>query len=128
MSTLPEGLSYTSEHEWVSLDGDVATVGITAYAAEQLGDVVFVALPEQGSELVLGGVCGEVESHKSVSELFAPLSGVVVEVNDALESAPELAGSDPFGEGWLFRLQVDAPDLGHLLDAAAYQAHVDDLS
>ena len=128
MSTLPEGLSYTAEHEWVSLDGDVATVGITAYAAEQLGDVVFVALPEVGSELSLGGVCGEVESHKSVSELFAPLAGVVVEINEALESTPELAGSEPFGQGWLFRVQAAQPDLGHLLDADSYQKHLDELS
>ena len=128
MSTLPSHLSFTSEHEWVHLEGDVATVGITTYAAEQLGEVVFVALPTTGDELTAGTVCGEVESHKSVSELFAPLAGTVTEVNEALETEPELAGSDPFGAGWLFRVHVEEPDLGHLLDAADYQAHVDALS
>ncbi|PWD49839.1 glycine cleavage system protein H [Serinibacter arcticus] len=128
MTTLPQDLSFTPEHEWVSLDGDVATVGITAYAAEQLGDVVYVALPAVGTEITSGAVCGEVESHKSVSELFAPLTGTVVEVNESLEGEPELAGTEPFGQGWLFRLQVAEPDVSHLLDAGAYAAHVDALS
>jgi glycine cleavage system H protein len=127
VSTLPADLSYTSEHEWVRVEGDVATVGITAYAADQLGEVVYVALPAVGDELTAGAVCGEVESHKSVSELFAPLAGVVSEVNDALEGEPELAGSDPFATGWLFRVQVQEPDLGHLLSAEDYQAQLDSL-
>ncbi|TGO04827.1 glycine cleavage system protein GcvH [Serinibacter arcticus] len=128
MSTLPADLSYTSEHEWVQIEGDLATVGITTYAADQLGEVVYVALPAVGDELTAGAVCGEVESHKSVSELFAPLGGVVSEVNASLEGEPELAGSDPFGSGWLFRVQVHEPDLGHLLSAEDYQAQVDALS
>lgn len=127
MSTLPADLSFTSEHEWVRIEGDVATVGITAYAAEQLGEVVYVALPAVGDELTAGAVCGEVESHKSVSELFAPLAGVVSEVNESLEGEPELAGGDPFGTGWLFRVQVEEPDLGHLLSAEDYQAQLDSL-
>lgn len=128
MSTVPEDLLFTSEHEWVSLEGDTATVGITTYAAEQLGDVVFVALPAVGTEVSVGDVCGEVESHKSVSELFAPVAGVVIEVNEVLEESPELAGTAPFGEGWLFRVQAAEPEVGHLLDAATYQEQVDALS
>ncbi|GMA31467.1 glycine cleavage system H protein [Litorihabitans aurantiacus] len=110
------------------VEEDAVVVGITTYAAEQLGDVVFVALPEVGSEIAVGDVCGEVESHKSVSELFAPVAGEVVAVNETLESEPDLAGSDPFGAGWLFRVRTDVEELSHLLDGEDYQAHVDALS
>ena len=115
MSTanIPPTLSYTAEHEWVLIDGETATVGITDFAAQSLGDVVFVALPSVGTVLTAGAVCGEVESTKSVSELFAPVAGVVVEVNESLESAPEVINADAYGEGWLFRVD-------DLLDAAGY--------
>ncbi|GAB3579832.1 glycine cleavage system protein GcvH [Leifsonia lichenia] len=101
-------LKYTAEHEWILVDGDVATVGITAYAADKLGDVVFVELPAVGSELAEGKVVGEIESTKSVGELFAPVDGTVAEINDAVVDAPELVNSDPFGEGWLVKIAFTA--------------------
>jgi glycine cleavage system H protein len=97
-------LNYTADHEWVLVDGDTATVGITAYAADQLGDVVFIELPEVGGSLTSGTVVGEIESTKSVGELFAPVNGTVTEVNDAVVANPELVNSDPFGEGWLIKV------------------------
>lgn len=97
-------LKYTAEHEWLLVEGDVATVGITAYAAEKLGDVVFVELPEAGSDVTAGRVVGEIESTKSVGELFAPVDGVVAEANAAVVDSPELVNSDPFGEGWLVKV------------------------
>lgn len=99
-----QDLKYTAEHEWLLVDGDIATVGITAYAAEKLGDVVFVELPAVGSELAEGKVVGEIESTKSVGELFAPVDGTVTEINDAVVDAPELVNSDPFGDGWLVKV------------------------
>jgi glycine cleavage system H protein len=98
-------LKYTAEHEWLLVEGDVATVGITAYAAEKLGDVVFVELPEEGSDVAAGRVVGEIESTKSVGELFAPVDGTVTEANSAVVDAPELVNSDPFGEGWLVKVR-----------------------
>jgi glycine cleavage system H protein len=116
-----DALSYTAEHEWVALDGDIATVGITDYAAEQLGDVVFVELPAVGSSVTAAAVVGEIESTKSVGELYAPLAGEVVEANDAVVDDPSLVNSDPYGDGWLVRIRLDgAPD--GLLDRAAYLA------
>ncbi len=97
-------LKYTQDHEWISVDGDIATVGITAYAADALGDVVFVELPEVGGSLTTGTVVGEIESTKSVGELFAPVNGTVTAVNDAVVSNPELVNRDPFGEGWLIKV------------------------
>lgn len=116
---VPSELQYTSDHEWIRVDGDVATVGITAYAADKLGDVVFVELPEAGSRVEGGSIVGEIESTKSVGELFAPVDGEVVEVNPAVIESPELVNSDPFGEGWLIQVRVEALPDG-LLDAAAY--------
>ncbi|WP_165063817.1 glycine cleavage system protein GcvH [Marisediminicola senii] len=105
-------LQYTAEHEWVLVEDDVATVGITAYAADKLGDVVFVDLPEAGSDIASGSVVGEIESTKSVGELFAPVDGTVTESNQAVVDAPELVNSDPFGEGWLIRVRFEAlPEL-----------------
>ena len=105
-------LQYTAEHEWVLVAGSVATVGITAYAAEKLGDVVFVELPEVGSTVAEGKVVGEIESTKSVGELFAPVNGTVVEANGAVVSSPELVNSDPFGEGWLIKVEFESlPEL-----------------
>jgi glycine cleavage system H protein len=98
-------LKYTAEHEWVLVDGSNATVGITAYAADKLGDVVYVDLPKVGSTVAEGTVVGEIESTKSVGELFAPIKGTVIAVNEAVVASPELVNSDPFGEGWLIRVE-----------------------
>ncbi|WP_445337222.1 glycine cleavage system protein GcvH [Clavibacter sp. CFBP 8614] len=100
-------LQYTAEHEWVQVDGDVATVGITAYAADKLGDVVFVELPAVGDELAGGEVVGEIESTKSVGELFAPIDGTVTEVNEEVVASPDLVNSDPFGSGWLVKVRFE---------------------
>jgi glycine cleavage system H protein len=119
MSTAPAAdLKYTAEHEWVAVDGDIATVGITAYAAEKLGDVVYVDLPKQGSSVATGKVVGEIESTKSVGELFAPVDGEVVESNQAVVDDPTLVNSDPFGAGWL--IKVKFAELPELLTAAQY--------
>ncbi|GAA5157017.1 MULTISPECIES: glycine cleavage system protein GcvH [Amycolatopsis] len=120
----PEELRYTEEHEWVaSAAGDSVRVGITEFAQDQLGDVVFVELPEVGKQVSAGDVFGEVESTKSVSELYAPLDGEVAAVNDAVVESPELINSDPYGEGWLIELKVaDPATVEGLLDADAYQA------
>ena len=116
----PTNLKYTEEHEWLLVDGDSATVGITAYAAEKLGDVVYVELPKVGASITAGTVVGEIESTKSVGELYAPVTGTVTEVNDAVVSSPELVNDDPFGAGWL--IKVSFADVPALLDADAYTA------
>ncbi|WES65011.1 glycine cleavage system protein GcvH [Microbacter sp. GSS18] len=113
-------LKYTGEHEWIALDGDTATVGITDYAADKLGDVVFVDLPAAGTAVTAGEVCGEIESTKSVGELYAPLTGEVVEANDAADADPSLVNSDPFGAGWLIKITVDPAAVADLMDRAAY--------
>jgi len=113
-------LQYTAEHEWVLVEGSVATVGITAYAAEKLGDIVFVDLPKAGSTLAEGSVVGEIESTKSVGELFAPVNGTVVESNAAVSDSPELVNSDPFGAGWL--IKVEFTELPALLSFDEYTA------
>jgi len=115
-------LLYTAEHEWVLVDGDTALVGITAYAADKLGDVVFVELPAVGSSVAAGTVVGEIESTKSVGELFAPVNGTVVETNDSVVASPELVNSDPFGAGWL--LKVTFTELPTLLSYSEYSALV----
>lgn len=123
----PDDLKYTPEHEWVRVQGDRARVGITAYAQDALGDIVFVQLPDVGDSLDAGQAFGEVESTKSVSDVYAPFAGEVAARNEALEATPELVNSDPYGEGWLIEISVSDPSaLGDLLDAAAYQQHVDD--
>jgi glycine cleavage system H protein len=120
---VPGDLRYTKDHEWVRLDGDEATVGITAYAAEQLGDIVFVELPEGGRSLSQFAAFGVVESVKAVSDLFAPLSGEVTTTNDALGGSPELVNSDPYGDGWMIRVRLSEPgEVDELLDAPAYDA------
>jgi glycine cleavage system H protein len=123
----PEDLKYTEEHEWVARAGDnTVRIGITDYAQDQLGEVVFVQLPELGQQVDAGSPAGEVESTKSVSEIFAPLSGEVTAVNDALDDNPELINSDPYGEGWIFEMTIADPEsLDELLDAEAYDAVVD---
>ncbi len=115
-------LKYTAEHEWVALDGDVATVGITDYAADKLGDVVYVDLPAVGTTVTADAVCGEIESTKSVGELYAPLSGEVVEINDAAVDDPSLVNAEPYEAGWLIKVKVDAAAVEALLDRAAYVA------
>jgi glycine cleavage system H protein len=114
-------LKYTAEHEWVHLDGDTATVGITDYAADKLGDVVFVELPAVGSSLTAAAVVGEIESTKSVGELFAPVAGEVVAVNDSVVDDPSLVNSDPYGDGWLVKITVDPAAVDALMDRAAYE-------
>ena len=100
-----EGLHYTKEHEWLSIEGDVATVGITEYAAEKLGDIVFVDLPKLGSSTTYMKICGEIESTKSVGELYAPVDGEIVAVNDSVTATPELVNQDPMGAGWLIKIK-----------------------
>ncbi len=119
---VPGDLRYTKEHEWIRVDGDEATVGITQYAADQLGDIVFVELPDAGRALDQFATFGVVESVKAVSDLFAPVSGEVTTTNDALASQPELVNGDPYGAGWMVRVRLTSPDqLDGLLDAAAYE-------
>jgi glycine cleavage system H protein len=121
----PTDLRYTRDHEWVRIDGEEATVGITQYAADQLGDIVFVELPDVGRALEAAKPFGVVESVKAVSDLFAPLAGEVSATNDALTDGPELVNTDPYGEGWMVKLRIgDDADLEDLLDADAYDALV----
>ena len=125
----PDDLKYTSEHEWVrgpAEAGASVRVGITDYAQEALGDIVYVSLPEVGADLDTGSAIGELESTKSVSDVFAPLSGTVTAVNETLDGTPETVNSDPYGEGWLFELTpADASAVDALMDASAYQASVE---
>jgi len=122
---VPEDLKYTVEHEWIRLEGNRATIGITDYAQDQLGDVVFVDLPAVGQEVQAGGNLAVVESVKSVSDVYAPLSGRVVAVNELLKDAPETLNQDPYGEGWIAVLELTQPDeVQGLLDAAAYIQHL----
>ncbi len=116
--SIPADRHYTKEHEWVILQEDVATVGVTAYAAEELGDVVYVDLPEVGAQLTAGEPCGEIESTKSVSDLYAPVSGEVQSVNEAVTDNPEMVNEDPYDAGWLFTVKVSGT--GDFLDAEAY--------
>jgi len=116
----PAELKYTKEHEWVRIEGDVATIGITAYAAEALGEIVYVDLPKVGSQTTNMKICGEIESTKSVGELYAPMDGEVVEINGDLDAAPDTINSDPFGAGWLIKIRYSA--LPELLTAAEYEA------
>ena len=119
----PDDLAYSREHEWVRVDGGRATIGITSFAADELGDIVFVELPEIGAALSQFASFGVVESVKAVSDLYAPISGEVVEVNDALRESPELLNADPFGEGWIARVELaNRGELDSLLDASAYAA------
>ncbi|WP_153396037.1 glycine cleavage system protein GcvH [Ornithinicoccus halotolerans] len=123
----PQDLRYTADHEWVKDLGEGRVrVGITAYAQDALGDVVYVSLPSSGEALSAGEACGEIESTKSVSDVYAPLSGEVTAVNDALDQTPELVNSDPYGEGWMYELQLaDEAGLDDLLDVGAYRDQLD---
>lgn len=125
MTTVPENLHYTREHEWVRLDGDEAIVGITDFAQEALGGVVFVELPSPGTRLERGATFGVVESNKAVSDLYAPVAGEVVAINPELADRPELVNDEPYEAGWMVRIRVTNPGEVHtLLDAPAYGAHV----
>jgi glycine cleavage system H protein len=123
---IPEDLQYTKDHEWLRTEGDTVRVGVTDYAQDALGDIVFVTLPEAGTQVRAGETCGEVESTKSVSDIYAPVTGTVVERNDALDASPELVNSDPYGDGWMLAIRLDeAGDRSgdtELLDAAGYQS------
>ncbi|MEY4995050.1 MAG: glycine cleavage system protein GcvH [Actinomycetota bacterium] len=116
----PETLKYTKEHEWVLIDGDVATVGITRYAADALGEIVYVDLPKVGSNTSYMKICGEIESTKSVGELYAPMDGEVVETNSGLTNSPETINEDPYGAGWLVKIKYSS--LPELLSASEYNA------
>jgi glycine cleavage system H protein len=119
----PSDLRYTSDHEWVRIEGDIATIGITDYAQDALGDVVFVQLPSLGSTVKATASISEVESTKSVSDIYAPLSGEVIEVNDALEADPSVLNSDAYGKGWIFRVRIsDSSEIEALLSASDYEA------
>ncbi len=119
MSSIPQDLHYTKEHEWVSASGNIYTMGITDFAQGALGDIVYVQLPKVGEILTAGKVCGEVESTKSVSEIFSAVSGVVTEINSALSTTPEILNSDPYGAGWLVKVEISSQP-SDLLDAAGY--------
>jgi glycine cleavage system H protein len=122
MSNVPDDLRYTSDHEWVRLEGGRVRIGITDYAQDALGDVVFVQLPEPGAKVESGGSFSEVESTKSVSDIYAPVAGTVVEVNAELADAPQRLNEDPYGEGWICLIEpTDPAAFESLLDAAAYQ-------
>ncbi|NLV56699.1 MAG: glycine cleavage system protein GcvH [Acidimicrobiales bacterium] len=123
---LPEELRYTKDHEWVRIDGSIARIGITDYAQDALGDVVFVQVPDVGTAVAAGDTVSEVESTKSVSEIYAPLAGTVVAVNADLADAPQRLNEDPYGEGWICDIEVGDADLDGLLDAPGYQALVED--
>jgi glycine cleavage system H protein len=119
----PEELKYTPDHEWIAVSGDTVRVGITDFAQEQLGDVVFVQVPEVGATVGAKDAVGEVESTKSVSEIYAPVGGEVTAVNEVLDDSPDLINTDPFGDGWMFELKITNPaELGELLDAEGYRA------
>ncbi|MDH5277806.1 MAG: glycine cleavage system protein GcvH [Actinomycetota bacterium] len=122
----PEDLKYTTDHEWVrAMDDGTVRFGITDFAQDALGDIVYVTLPEPGAQITTGQTCGEVESTKSVSDVYAPVTGTVTARNDALEATPEVVNSDPYGAGWMVAVELaDPAQLGELLDAAGYASHV----
>jgi glycine cleavage system H protein len=122
----PEDLKYTEEHEWILIEDDTVTIGITDFAQEQLGDVVFVELPDEGDTLDAGKSFGVVESVKAVSDVYAPVSGEVIEINEALPDEPELLNTSPYEDGWMIKLKLtDDADFGELMDAAEYQEFVE---
>ena len=124
--TVPAQLLYSSDHEWIAVDGTRARIGITDYAQDALGDVVYVQTPTMGAEVTAGDSFSEVESTKSVSDIYAPVSGTVVAVNDALANGPDALNSDPYGAGWICEIEMSNPaDIDGLLDAAGYQALID---
>ncbi|WP_088240322.1 glycine cleavage system protein GcvH [Calothrix rhizosoleniae] len=123
MSDYPEDLKYLDSHEYIRLEGDMATIGITAFAAEQLGDIVFVELPDVEGSVSKGDSCGSIESVKAVEDLYSPVTGTVVECNQALDDSPEYIGEDPYGEGWLFKVRISDPS--ELNDAMSVEKYRD---
>jgi len=122
---IPTELKYTNDHEWAKVDGDMVTVGITDYAQGELGDVVFVEMPESGAEVNKNDTFGTIEAVKAVADLFSPISGQVVELNEALEDAPETINKDPYGKGWIIKVKMsNASEINDLMDAAAYEKHI----
>ncbi len=118
---VPNDRKYTKEHEWVQVDGDIATIGVTDFAANELGDIVFVEMPSVGDELNQGDTVGSIESVKAVEDLYVPISGEVTEINEDIDAAPESVNQEPFDGGWLFKIKLsDAAELDNLLDAGAY--------
>lgn len=125
MASIPQDLKYTEDHEWVRVEGEVATFGVTDYAQGELGDVVFVELPEAGDDVAQGDTFGSIEAVKTVADLFAPISGEVVEVNADLEDAPESINEDAYGKGWFIKIKMSNPaELDSLMDAEAYAQHI----
>ena len=125
MSIYPKNFRYTREHEWIRVDGNTGTIGITDHAQQELGDIVFVDLPKTGTRVEQGGTLGSVESVKAVSDVYAPVSGEVIEINQALATAPEKLNADPHGEAWLVKIRLSATrELERLLSAADYQAYI----
>lgn len=123
---IPDELKYSKDHEWIRLSGSIARVGITDYAQDALGDVVFVQLPESGKEVLAGQSCSEVESTKSVSDIYVPVSGLISNVNTQLSDSPNLINSDPYGDGWLMEIEVsDLSSVADLLDAVAYKMFIE---
>jgi len=119
--SVPQNLKYTKDHEWVSVDGDIATVGITDFAQSELGDIVYVEIETEGEKLAQEEVFGSVEAVKTVSDLFMPVSGEIIEFNSNLEANPELVNTDPYGEGWMVKVKLsDSSEINNLLDAAGY--------
>lgn len=122
---IPSELKYTNEHEWVREEGGVATVGITDYAQGELGDIVFLELPKVGTQVKAGAECGTIEAVKTVAQLFAPVTGKVIEVNESLESEASLVNQDPYGEGWMMKIKMtEHSEMGELLSAADYEARI----
>ncbi|MBD3167790.1 glycine cleavage system protein GcvH [bacterium] len=127
MSEIPQDLKYTEEHEWVKLEGDVATIGITDYAQGELGDVVFVELPGVGEAVKRDDAIGSIEAVKTVADIYAPISGEIAEINEELDTAPETVNDEPYGNGWLFKVKPsDKTELDGLMDAEAYEQHISD--
>jgi len=123
----PDDLKYTKEHEWLAVNGSVGTVGVTHYAQSELGDIVYVELPAAGSQVAAGEEFGTIESVKAVSEIFAPVSGEVLEVNASLAASPETINKDPYGEGWLLKIKLaDAKDLDSLMTVAEYRKYIEE--
>ncbi len=122
---IPENLKYTKDHEWVAIDGDIATIGITDFAQHELGDIVYIEIETKGKALESEAVFGTVEAVKTVSDLFLPVSGSITEVNPLLDTEPEKVNSDPYGHGWMIKMKVDNPeDVNKLMDAEAYQKEI----
>ena len=122
---IPSDLKYTKDHEWVKVNGDIATVGITDYAQSELGDVVYVELPEEGAEVSMHETFGSIEAVKAVADIFSPVSGEIIEINEAIQDDPEKVNQDAYGAGWMVKISLSNPDeLSQLMDAAAYEKHI----